>query len=74
MPQQAENQARQQRGEPPLADEDLSKIFKPLPAPSRLDSLLLAGQINAYSQQVNQFATQSFGKLFLAEALQEKNQ
>lgn len=68
---QLENSQRQNRGDPPLQDEDLSKIFKPLQSPSRLDYLLLSQQVNTYSKQVNQFATHSFGKLFLAQALQE---
>ena len=69
--QQTENATRHSRGEPPLPDEDLSKIFKPLQSPSRLDYLLLSQQVNTYSKQVNQFSTHSFGKLFLAQALQE---
>jgi len=45
-------------------------VFKPLQPPPRLDSLLLAGQINNYAGQISEFATQSFGKLFMADALQ----
>ncbi|KAL9980869.1 hypothetical protein ACROYT_G009508 [Oculina patagonica] len=67
---QAENATRHNRGEAPLPDEDLSKIFKPLQSPSRLDYLLLSQQVNTYSNQVNQFSTHSFGKLFLSQALQ----
>lgn len=69
--QQGENAQRNSRGDPPLPEEDLSKIFKPLQSPSRLDYLLLSQQVNTYSKQVNQFATHSFGKLFLAQALQD---
>lgn len=36
---------RQSRGEPPLPEEDLSKLFKPLQAPARMDSLLIAGTV-----------------------------
>lgn len=68
---QGENAQRNSRGDPPLQEEDLSKIFKPLQSPSRLDYLLLSQQVNTYSKQVNQFATHSFGKLFLAQALQD---
>ena len=67
--QKAENDLRVQKGDAPLPDEDLNKLFKPLQAPPRLDSLLLAGQIAAYSDQVSEFASQSFGKLFMAESL-----
>ena len=61
---------RKQRGESPLQEEDLTKIFKPLQPPPRLDSLLWAGQISCYTDQITEFATQSFGKLFLADSLQ----
>ena len=64
---------RTQRGEDPLPEEDLSKIFKPLIPPSRLDHLLLSEQIKTYCDQVNKFSTQSFGKLFLAQALQDNS-
>ncbi|KAJ8306310.1 hypothetical protein KUTeg_016855 [Tegillarca granosa] len=67
---QQENQMRQARGDPPLPEEDINKIFKPLQPPSRLDSLLLAGQISNYCNQIGEFASQSFGKLFMAESLQ----
>ncbi|KAM7451921.1 Eukaryotic translation initiation factor3 subunit H [Porites harrisoni] len=68
---QAENASRQHRGEAPLPDDDLNKMFKPLQSPSRLDYLLLSQQVNTYSKQINQFATHSFGKLFLSQALQD---
>lgn len=61
---------RQARGDPPLPDEDINKIFKPLQPPPRLESLLLAGQISNYCNQIGEFAGQSFGKLFMAESLQ----
>ncbi|WAR24144.1 EIF3H-like protein [Mya arenaria] len=69
----SENQLRIARGEKPLPDEDINKIFKPLQTPARLDNLLITGQIDNYSQQIGEFAAQSFGKLFLAESLQEQN-
>ena len=71
--QQQENQQRVARGEQPLPDEDLSKIFKPMQPPSRLDSLLLSSQISSYVGQINDFATQSFGKLFMADSLQTES-
>ena len=66
-----ENEARKAKGEQPLPEEDINKIFKPLVPPPRLDGLLTSSQIDTYSQQINEFAAQSFGKLFMAEALQE---
>lgn len=41
---QQENAQRQSRGEPPLPEEDLTKLFKPPQPPPRMDSLLIAGQ------------------------------
>jgi len=40
-------------------------------APDRLLSLLCANQVSQYCGQVHQFAGASFGKLFLAGALQQ---
>ncbi|KAF7691162.1 eukaryotic translation initiation factor 3 subunit H-B [Silurus meridionalis] len=67
---QQENTQRQSRGEPPLPEEDLTKLFKPPQPPPRMDSLLIAGQINTYCQTVKEFTSQNLGKLFMAEALQ----
>jgi C-terminal region of eIF3h len=69
--QQQENKVRADRGEGPLPEEDLNKLFKPPIPPSRLDSLLHAGQISVYASQMSEFATQTFGKLFMVDSLQE---
>ena len=50
---QLENQARTARGEDPLPEEDLSKLFKNVPAPSRLNPLILSGTINFTADEVN---------------------
>ncbi|KAG1654559.1 Eukaryotic translation initiation factor 3 subunit H [Nymphon striatum] len=71
---QTENAARQSRGEPALPDEDINKIFKPIPLPSRLDSLLYSGQILNHCQLTSEFASQSLGKLFVVESLQKEKQ
>uniref|UniRef100_A0A8B9KXS3 Eukaryotic translation initiation factor 3 subunit H n=1 Tax=Astyanax mexicanus TaxID=7994 RepID=A0A8B9KXS3_ASTMX len=68
---QQENAQRQSRGEPPLPEEDISKMFKPPQPPPRMDTLLIAGQINNYCQNVKEFTSQNLGKLFMAEALQD---
>ncbi|CAG5117283.1 unnamed protein product [Candidula unifasciata] len=64
-----ENAQRKQRGEPPLPEEDINKLFKPLPTPQRLDCTLVAGQMDNYCKQVCEFAASSLGKLFMAETL-----
>jgi len=66
-----ENELRKQRGEPPLPEEDLNKMFRPLQPPSRLDSMLTTAQIDSYCDHLGEFATQSFGKLFIAESVQK---
>ncbi|XP_033118653.1 eukaryotic translation initiation factor 3 subunit H-like [Anneissia japonica] len=67
-----ENEARAAKGQPPLPEEDLSKQQKAPIVPSRLDSLLISGQMKKHCDEISRFATQSFGKLFMAEALQPK--
>jgi len=66
-----EAQIRLMRGEEALPEEELGSnpLFKPIPQPSRLESLLIANQMDAYCQQVNQFTGQSFAKLFLMQSL-----
>eukprot|EP00742_Colponemidia_sp_Colp-10_P000999 GILJ01001081.1.p1 GENE.GILJ01001081.1~~GILJ01001081.1.p1 ORF type:complete len:342 (+),score=57.84 GILJ01001081.1:46-1026(+) len=66
----AENAARKARGEEMLP-EDEAALFKPIPPPSRLDSLLISNQIHSYCKNINQFAGESFTKLFLAGQLHE---
>jgi len=68
---QLENQARSTRGEEPLPDDDLSKMFKIPTAPSRLNPLILSGTISHKADEVSEFCSQSLGKLFLTEPLQE---
>ena len=62
---------RERKGEEPRPEEDTSTnpLFKPIPAPSRLESLLIANQMQAYCQQINQFTGQSFAKLFLMQSV-----
>lgn len=69
--QQQESKMRVDRGEAPLPEEDMNKMFKPLQMPPRLDSLLLSGQITEYASQMKEFASQTFGKLFVIDSLQD---
>ena len=54
-----------------MPEEDLStnSLFKPIPQPSRLESLLITNQMHAYCQQISQFSGQSFARLFLMQSL-----
>jgi len=69
-----ENEQRKRQGLAPLADDDLTSnpAFKPLPEPSRLDSLLYSTQIGNFCQQINQYCGQSFNKHFLINALRQE--
>ncbi len=67
---EAENSARRARGEAPLPEEDINKIYKPIPPLSRLETLLISSQCKNYTQQINEFASQSFSTMFIAEAVQ----
>jgi len=63
---------RRANGEDELPEEEdpsVNSLFKPIPQPSRLEPLLVTNQINNYCHQINQFAGQSFGKLFLLDGL-----
>ncbi|XP_023346196.1 eukaryotic translation initiation factor 3 subunit H [Eurytemora carolleeae] len=67
---QLENQARIARGEDAAPDEDINKVFKAIPPPSRLNPLILSGTIANTSDQVSEFCSQSLAKLFITEPLQ----
>lgn len=65
-----ENAMRASKDEPPLPDEDFNKIFRPPPVPGRLNPMIVAGQINTYSQHISQFCSQSLSKFYITQALQ----
>jgi len=65
-----ENAMRKSNGQEQLPEEDpTNSIFKPIPEPPRLESLLITNQINNYCKQINHFAGNSFTKLFLVGGL-----
>merc|ERR1712071_37803 len=66
----AENELRKARGEDPLPEEDLNKMFKPIAAPSRREPLVTAAQVTQYSSQIANFAAQAMAKLFVSETIQ----
>jgi len=65
-----ENKQRIDRNEDPLPMEDLNKLFKSLPPPSRMNPLILSGTIQNTSEEVSEFCSQSMAKLFISEPLQ----
>jgi len=68
---QLENTQRTARGEEELPEEDINKIFKPIPPQSKLNSLILSGQALSTSQNVSQFCSQGLAKWFVTEGLQK---
>ncbi|XP_046417899.1 eukaryotic translation initiation factor 3 subunit H [Neodiprion pinetum] len=65
-----ENAARAAKDEAPLPDDDINKLLRPLPVPPRLNPMIVAGQINTYSQHISQFCSQSLAKLYITQSLQ----
>lgn len=65
-----ENAIRIAKGEAAVPEEDITKQFRPLAVPSRVNPMIVSGQINTVSQHINQFCSQSLAKLYLTEALQ----
>jgi len=70
----AENFQRRAAGEEALPEEEPSNpVFKALPEPSKLESLLITDQINNYCSQINQFAAQGMEKMYLMQGLHTDN-
>ncbi|XP_067006831.1 eukaryotic translation initiation factor 3 subunit H [Anabrus simplex] len=65
-----ENAAREAKDEPPLPDDDINKLYRPIPVPQRLNPMIVSGQISTYSQHIAQFCSQSLAKLYITQALQ----
>jgi len=63
-----ENALRASKGEPLLPDEDINKIFKPIPVPPRLTTMLMASQVEAYGDHISKFCSQSLAKMFIMQA------
>lgn len=63
-----ENQARIAQGLAPLPEEDVSRLFKIPAEPSRLESLLLLGQIDAYAKSLGDTSSTSLVKMYAAKA------
>lgn len=63
-----ESLARVAQGLAPLPEEDVSRLFKIPPEPSRLESLLLLGQIDAYAKSLEGTASTGLVKMYAAKA------
>ena len=68
MKRKEENQARVAQGLAPLPEDDVSRLFKIPPEPSRLESMLLLGQIDAYSKSLAVTASAGLVKMYAVNA------
>ena len=63
-----ENVTRIAAGLAPIPEEDVSRQFKIPPEPSRLDSMLLLGRIDAYGKSLEETASTGLVKMYAAKA------
>ncbi|KIJ68366.1 hypothetical protein HYDPIDRAFT_106552 [Hydnomerulius pinastri MD-312] len=63
-----ENAQRVAQGLNPLPEEDVSRLFKIPPEPSRLESMLLLGQVDAYAKSLESNAGTGLVKMYAARA------
>lgn len=62
-----ENVARVAQGLAPLPEEDVSRLFKIPAEPSRLESMLLLGRIDAYSKALAETSSTGLVKMYAAK-------
>ncbi|KAF5377587.1 hypothetical protein D9615_005335 [Tricholomella constricta] len=63
-----ENATRVAQGLAPLPEEDVARLFKIPAEPSRLESMLLLGQIDAYGKSLGETASTGLVKMYAAKA------
>jgi len=63
-----ENAARVTQGLAPLPEEDVNRLFKIPSEPSRLESMLLLGQMDAYAKSLEVTASTGLVKMYAAKA------
>lgn len=63
-----ENATRVAQGLAPLPEEDVSRLFKIPTEPSRLESLLLLGQLDGYGKSLETNASSNLVKMYAARA------
>ncbi|KAK0233152.1 hypothetical protein IW262DRAFT_1451707 [Armillaria fumosa] len=68
MKRKEENIARVAQGQAPLPEEDVTRLFKIPAEPSRLESLLLLGQVDAYAKSLAGTASNGLVKMYAARA------
>ncbi|KIK71080.1 hypothetical protein GYMLUDRAFT_33206 [Collybiopsis luxurians FD-317 M1] len=63
-----ENAARVAQGLAPLPEEDVTRLFKIPPEPSRLESMLMLGQVDAYAKSLAETTSTGLVKMYAATA------
>lgn len=63
-----ENTLRVQQGLAPLPEQDVSRMFKVPAEPSRLESMLLLGQVDAHAKALEATASIGLAKMYAARA------
>jgi translation initiation factor 3 subunit H len=63
----AENAGRAAAGQAPLPEDDWKNLFKLPTEPSRLESMLLARQVEQYGRTVDNFTATISAKMFLSK-------
>jgi len=63
-----ENAARVAAGMPPLPEEDVTRLFKIPPEPSRLESMVLLGQLDGYTKSLEASTGSGLVKMYAAQA------
>lgn len=69
----AAREARGEKPEPELTEKDLDRMFKTLPEPSRLDSLLNTANLNLLTKGITQSRGPAVTKLYMAQGLHESS-
>lgn len=71
-----DNETRTSMGHDPLgAEEDKAKLaaLKPIPQPSRLETMFICSQMSNYCKQIQDSASLSFSKLYVVESLTKES-
>ncbi|KAI0307800.1 hypothetical protein B0F90DRAFT_1807189 [Multifurca ochricompacta] len=68
-----ENANRVAQGLAPLPEEDITRLFKIPPEPSRLESMLMLGQVDAYAKTLEGTSSLSLVKMYAARAGMDAN-
>ena len=68
MKRKEENAARVAQGLAPLPEDDVTRLFKIPSEPSRLESMLMLGQVDAYAKSLAETTSTGLVKMYAATA------